>query len=207
MRRFRRRGFGRRKRSVNWIPGYTSMDPVNGTFVKTIVMTALAGSANTWAAGIQLTLDTDLTMHGGEDAVLARVRGEFMAIQGERNAGAGFAANSFLVRAVIAAIDQPQAGTFSPFPYVDSQTLGADNIMWIRDFIVPSTALGATGTGLDATEFGNGGRYLDVDVRAKRRLQSDRHVFLIFQTVVPAGTTALQFKILGHLRLLLMRPR
>lgn len=209
MRRFRGRSFRRgSKRSVAWIPGFSGMDPLGGTFARFLQLTALGVAANnTWAAAVQLTTDTDLSMHGGEDAVLQRIRGNFAFIDGQRNAGAGLVQNSFLLRCCVICVDVPIPGTISPFEYVDSAGLGADNILWMRDMVVPSTALGVTGTGLDAQEYGDGGRFAFVDVKAKRRIQSDRQVFLTMQTVLPAGTTAAQMRLLGHLRILLKRPR
>lgn len=206
--RFRRRfGRSRSRRAVAWIPGYSSMDPINGTFWKTLVFAALPGSVNTWAAAVQLTVDADLSMHGGEAAVLQRIRGMFAFAQCERNAGAGFAANSALCRVCIVTVDVPIPGTIAGFEYVDSAGLGYDNLLWTRDMVLPSTAMGVTGTGLDATEYGDGARWAFCDVKAKRRLKNDRQVFLTLQTVLPAGTTAFQVRFLGHLRILLKRPR
>jgi len=203
-RRFVRRSA--RRRTVAWVPGVTTYDPTSAGERRFRLQTlASVGGTNTWGGAIQVTDDLDLSMHGGEDAVLTRIRGHLFFFRGRRDSGAGFAANAFPLRVVISQSDVLAAGTISPFEYTTSYGLGADNILFETDVIVSSSDPGVAGTGFDAIAWE--GRHIDFDVKAKRKLQSDRHVYLWFQTAAPGGTTAMDFSFVGSLRTLIMRSR
>lgn len=205
----RRRFFrGKRKRTVSWIPGISTYDDALGTSSRLIPLALLPGTVNTWGVSIGVVFPTDLPAHGGEDAVLTRVVGRLGFIEGRKNAGAGLAAFGFQARVVIAATDfVPAAVGFgpSPFNFTTSVGLGNDDIMFAHDVIVPQVAIGAAGAGYDLLA-GGYERWLEVDVGAKRKCQEDRGVVLWVQTVLPAGTIGADFRLLGGLRSLLMRP-
>lgn len=206
-----RRSFRRgRKRSVAWIPGFSTADtsaPSSSRLMSFAVVAA--GFPNTWGSAIQLTVDSDLSMHGGEDAVMTRIRGRLFFSDGRVNAGAGLAANSFQLQALVvqAQVTPSGAGGTAAMPtdYTTSSGLGADNILWSDTVIVPSTTTSGVGTNLD--NIGWEGRMLEVDVRAKRKVQSDAHILLWFQMVLAAGSTGADMRVRGNLRMLMMRSR
>lgn len=207
-RRFNRRAGSGRRRSVAWIPGFTSFDNAAGTSNRLLSFAAVPLVTNIWSVAVQLTVDADLSLHGGEDAVLERIRGDLFFMEGRRNAGAGFAAAGFQLRCVIAQVEvetDPAAVTFN-HSFITSNDLGQDRILWAGHTMVSSVAVGAAGAGFDAVG-PTAPRWLDVDVRAKRKLQSDNVIAAFFQTVFPAGTTAADMRMFGGLRMLLKRPR
>lgn len=204
--RFRRRAFGRRgsKRSVAWISGVTGMDPVARADHKLLALAPLTTGASVQAAAIQLTADTDLSLHGGEDAVIERIRGRLCLYGGSLNSGAGLVAADFFVRVLIVQSDVTPAGFTMPQDFTTSAGLGADDILWMRDVFVPrSTAVGTAGAPFDtlANEF------MEIDVRAKRKLQSDRQLILWVQTQQAGAVIAAQLLYAGGIRMLLKRPR
>ena len=69
MRRFRRNV---KRRSVSWIDGITTYD-ATGVSNRLLSLTALGG--NVWGVSIGLVIASDLPKHGGEDAVVTRIRG------------------------------------------------------------------------------------------------------------------------------------
>lgn len=205
----RRRSFrgARRKRSVAWIPGFDTHDQAAGLNQRVIGLTQLsAAAANTFGAAIAMTDDTDLSLHGGEDAVIERIRGRLFFTDGTLNSGAGNAASSFQVRVVLAVNEITPGGATMPFDFCSSDGLGNDSILWMDDVIVPSTVTTGVGTGMDNVFWT--GRAVLVDAKATRRLQSNNQLVLWFQRVVPAGgTVASGFTLRGGLRMLLKRPR
>lgn len=204
-RRFRS-GRGRRvRRSVAWIPGFNTYDTVAQSRARGVDLNPIVTGSNTFGAAISLTTDTDLTLHGGEDAVLTRIRGKLFFSDGSQDTGSGGAVASFQVRVVITVADFTEAGTTTPFDYTTSAGLGNDNILWYSDVIVPSTQTSGVGTGMDNIDWN--GRSLDIDVKAKRRIQSDRHIILWFQTVGVTNQVDGDFVLRGGLRMLLMTPK
>jgi len=202
-----RRGF-RRKRSVAWIPGVTGYDIVTPSQTRLLTLTQVSAALypNVWGAAIGLTSDTDLSMHGGEDAVMTRIVGRLGFTTGRVDAGAGVAATTFLLRCVCAQTDTTNTGNVMPFEYLSSNGMGNDDIMWFRDIIVPGTSVleqtGATAPGGTQTDY-----ELDVDIGVKRKLESNRQLVLWFQSAFNAATvTQVDFRLYGGLRMLMMRP-
>jgi len=203
--RFRGRRF-RRKRAVSWVSGVTSYDPVAGTSSRLITLAALATTPNVWGASIGVVIPADLPIHGGEDAVVTRVVGRLGFFEGRKNAGAGLAAFGYQMRVTLAVTDFVVAtGGVTPYSFVESAGMGNDDILFESDVIVPNNAIGGAGAGYDVAA-GGMERWLDIDAGAKRKMQEDRILLLWFQTVMPAGTTEADFRLLGGLRSLLMRP-
>lgn len=210
----RRRSFGSRrtKRSVGWIDGITAFT-TGGTNLQSrlISMAPLTTGSTTQAAAISVTLTEDLQSHGGEDAVLERIRGRFLLWNARQNVPTSPAAvvGGFVMRVVLAATDviDPSTSTVAPDLYLDSAGLGRDNILWYRDVLVSGSNLtGTGGTGAAETSTIND-FWFDIDVRAKRKLQNDKQIVIWFQTQVAALTPNLDFRMLGGMRTLLKRPR
>jgi len=204
-----RRRFGRRlgrKRSVAWLPGISTQDPVAGTHSRLVAITALAAGAATFGTAIAVTTDADLTLHGGEDAVLTRVRGRFFFTDGRVNAGAGLAANGFQLQVAFLLTDVLPGGGITPLDLTTSAGLGSDALLWTSTVLVSSVATAGVGTGIDTIASWEP-FILDVDVKAKRKVQVNSHVVMWMQVVLPFGTTAADFRLRGAARLLMMRPR
>lgn len=163
----------------------------------------IAGTTSTWGVASSLVTANDLTFHGGEDCVLSRIRGTLFFEKGQRNAGAGFGNWNFMLRLAVYQHENVPAGTFND-AFTRSNDLQADNILWTGETVV--TADFGIDSAVAAVDYDSVWR-LDVDVKAKRKVQEDRPIVLAFQTVAPAGTTALQCRVGGYLRMLLMRPR
>lgn len=211
MMRRRSRGFRRRaRRTVSWLSGVSTYDAsVSGNTTRTITLTQ-AGLAPplAWGATIGLVVNSDLPAHGGEDVVLTRIRGRLGFMGGRRDAGAGFANTGFQCRvAVVQVSGIAGTATILGDDLLSSAGLGKDNILWMADVVVPGIPVGATGGGYDLAVGGLEGVWLDVDVRARRKVYEDMPVILWFQTCFAAGTAAADFQLLGGLRTLLMRPR
>jgi len=208
MRRFRGR-FRRAKRTTAWIPGVTSYDLGTGTSSRLVALTT-AGftSANLWGAAITLVANSDLPARGGEGAVLTRIRGVLGFTDGRRDAGAGVAAFGFQMRVAVT-LGSEIAGTATILgdELVTSAGMGVENILFSRDVIVTQVGIGAAGAGYD-TMFTSGPFWqCEIDIKAKRRISEDTPVILWFQTALPPGTTAADFRLHGGLRTLLMRAR
>jgi len=204
-RRFSR---GKRKRSVSWLDGVTTYDPALGTSSRLIGLVANAVVANVWGVSIGLVIPADLPLHGGEDAVVTRIVGRLGFMEGRRDSGAGPAAAGFQMRVVVAQTDFVPVGAgfaATAFDFTSSVGMGNDDILWMHDVVVPSTAIGAAGAGYDAIGSGYE-NWLEVDVSAKRKVQVDRGIILWLETVLPAGTTGADFRMIGGLRTLLMNP-
>jgi len=67
-------------------------------------------------------------------------------------------------------------------------------------------AIGATGGGYD-TVFASGPFWTDFDIKARRKVQADMTIIMWYQTTFPGGTTGADFRLLGGIRTLVMRPR
>jgi hypothetical protein len=126
-------------------------------------------------------------------------------MEGRKYAGAGLAAIGYQMRVVICQTDFQPAGTITPWDFTSSAGLGNDDILFFHDVIVPNVAIGGAGAGYD-TQGGSMETWLEVDCSAKRRVQDDRLIVLWLQTVMPGGTTGADFRLLGGLRSLIMRP-
>jgi len=202
----RRRFFrGKRRRSTSWIAGITSFDGAGGSSARLITMAAVAGAPNVWGASIGLVIPSDLPLHGGEDCVITRIVGRLGFMEGRKDAGAGLAAYGFPMRVTIAATDFLPGGTITPWDFTTSAGMGNDDILVENDVIVPLQAIGGAGAGYDLLA-GGYERWLEIDAGAKRKVQEDRCIVLWFQTVMPGGTTGVDFRLIGGLRSLLMRP-
>lgn len=203
MRRFGRRRFGgRRRASVAWIPGFSGYDTAVPTNQRTITLASQGAVApNTWAVPVALVTPTDLSLHGGEDAVLTRIRGRFMLLNGRVDSGAGFAAATFPVRVVIALAQSDASGVFS-LDYTTAAGLGRDEIIHETEAMVSQAVL------TDSTPSAAlGWNWIEIDSKAKRRMQESALAVMWFQTVLPVGTIAADFRYIGGLRTLLKRPR
>lgn len=200
--RFRRGRFSRSRgrRTVAWIPGFSGFDTTVPTNQRTVTLSANPVAATTWEAAIALVTPTDLSLHGGEDAVLTRIRGQIMCLNGRVNAGAGFAAATFPLRLVVALAASDASGVFA-VDYTTAAGLGRDEILYTRELWCTQSTL------VDSQPSSFALEYTEVDVKAKRRMQESALVVLWFQTVLPIGTTAADFRLIGGLRSLLMRPR
>lgn len=203
-RRARRFGMRRPRASVAWIPGVSGLDPTAPAQAKVLTLTSLSTSANTYAAALILVNDADLSMHGGEDAVMTRIRGSlWFYAQTYDSAGP----SGTWARLVIALSEVDSSGNVFPAAYSDGPGLGRDEIMWERDILVtPATVLcNGSGTGAETTSLYSA--RVDVDVKAKRRLDSAKVPVLWYQTVKSGAAVPQQVTYAGGLRMLLRRPR
>lgn len=199
-----RRTFGRRrvKRAVSWVDDFSTTDDAAGTNVRTVTLTGpVPGTAHTWSAVSELVGAADLTFHGGEDAVLSRIRGTLFFGNARVDSGAGFGAKSFPLQ-LVCAQHAKQGGAAFNEEFLTSSGLGRDDILWTgATWATSDTHAGASTWDADQPH------RIDIDVKAKRRIQVDHTIGFYFQTVLPAGTTAADFEVSGFLRTLLMRPR
>jgi len=165
-------------------------------------------TGNIWGSAIVLVANTDLPPAGGEDAVLTRVVGRFGFLEGRRDSGAGLAATGFQLRvAVVQGSQIANTNTVLADELVTSAGLGKENILFMKDVIVPAAARGASGAGFD-TCFAPGPFWqAEIDIRAKRRVTTDAPILLWFQTVFPAADTSVDFRLFGGLRILMQKPR
>lgn len=199
-RSFRRRGS---KRSVAWIPGLSYF--ASNLDTTTAPWSVVVGGGTTWGTATALTAIEDLQSHGGEDAVLTRITGRIMLLAGQVNAGAGLLAADFFYRALIVQQDTlPAGGGILGVDYTTFVNMGRDNILWYRDgYCSRATQVDSVAPMTSQVE----AHWLDVNVKAKRKLQDDRPIYLWFQSAFPVGTTGVQTRFAGGLRTLLMRPR
>lgn len=198
----RRRSFGR-KRSVAWIPGFSCYDDATGVDARTFGFAGpVPGTLHTWGVAVVLCDATDLPLHGGEDAVIERIRGKLYFFNGLVNAGAGLLASSFALRVVVAQHEPNPAGTFNE-SFVSSNDMQQDRILYEGETWVTADNHTVSNPNFDFDQ----PHFLEIDVRAKRRVQEDNIIALYFQTVLPAGTTAATMKMSGGLRALVKRPR
>jgi len=207
----RRRGFRRSaKRSVAWVDGISCMDGATASTTRTVTFSQTGFSvATVWGATIGLVVASDLPQHGGEDAVLSRIRGRLLFLGGRRDSGAGFASAAFPFRLVVAQVASTAAGGATIFSddFTTSAGLGQDNILYSRDHIWGAPAPGGTGAGFEALNSASES-WLELDVKARRKVQVNSQIILWFQTLAPSpGTVAIDGQMAGSLRTLLMRPR
>lgn len=185
------------------MPGFSCFDTIAATSSRLFGFAGpIAGTANTWGVAVQMVTAADLTLHGGEDAVLTRIRGRLIFWAGRKNAGAGLAPWTFGLRVVCAMHSQVPANTFGE-EFVTSAGIGDDAILWTGETVVSS------GVGIDSVTATGSDQFwpLDIDVKAKRRITEDSVPTFFFQSIFPAGTTGADMRITGGLRTLLMRPR
>jgi len=209
-RRFRRGGRG--KRSVGWITGLSGIQaaPTNQTS-RVITMAPLVTGSTTQAAAIRLVNEEDIRDHGGEDCVLERIRGRLLLFNLRQNVSATPApvvGGTFLrVLVVQQDVDTEATSGLLGVDYTLPESLGRDNILWTKDVLVAGTNVTGVGsTGISETTTIND-FWFDVDVIAKRKVQRDREIIIWFQTNIAALTANLDFRLAGHLRLLLKRPK
>lgn len=206
MRMRSRRRFGRgRKRTVSWIDSITTYDGPGALSTRLVGLTNTGFGANVFGATIGVVVASDLPKHGGEDAVVTRVVGRLGFFEGRKNAGAGLAAYGFQMRVVLAQV-ATQGGSIFTDDFTTSAGMGNDKILFLKDVIVPNVGIGGAGAGYELT-VGSHETWLEMDVKAKRRVTEDANIILWFQSVFPVGTTAADFRLAGGLRTLLMRPR
>jgi len=205
--RFVRRGRAK-KRTVAWVDGFSSMDTTVPQQVRPVVFAVVnAAVANTLGVAVQLTVDADLSMHGGEDAVIQRIRGRLLLAGGLAGA-AGGVPTSFPVRVLIVKADVTPAGGAMPSDFTTSAGLGRDNILWTKDVLCTGTTVFGNGTGAATETSSTNGYWFDVDCRAQRKLQQGQHLVLWFQVVnTAAGVGPVSMNVVGSLRMLLKRPR
>lgn len=191
-----------RRRTVAWVPGLTTFNETTGANVRVFALAAVPNIANTYGFGVNLLADTDLSMHGGEDCVLVRILGTLRFFK-MSNATAGAAPGQ--LRVLITKEDTRADATQQVREWVTSTALGRDDVLYTGSVLVAGTDwLTAIEPALGPLSL-NG--TLHVDVKAKRRVQSDSQIFLQVQGTFPAGNPAANVQVAGHLRLLLMRPR
>jgi len=205
MRRFRRSFARRPKRSVSWIPGFSGASLTAPSQARNFSMTALSTAPNVTAAATILVNDADLSMHGGEDAVITRIRGTLWLYGAVWD---GAAPAGTWARVIVALTDVDPSGNVFPAEYMSAQGLGRDEIMWCQDAFVSNTSLPGNGTGAN-TETGTlpMACRVDVDIKARRRLQSDQVPVLWFQCVKSGASGVTTLTVAGSLRMLLRRPR
>lgn len=207
MRRFGRRA-GLRKRTVAWVDGFSSLDTTVPRQLRPVVFAVVnAAVPNTLGVAIQLTVDADLSMHGGEDAVITRIRGRLLLVGGLAGA-AGGAPTSFPVRCLIVKSDITPAGAAFPGDWTTSAGLGRDDVLFMRDVLCSGTTVLGNGTGIATETSTTNGYWFDVDCKAQRKLQQGQHLVLWFQVVnTAAGVGPVSMNVAGNLRLLMKRPR
>lgn len=208
MRRWAGRRFRGKRRSTSWLAGISTYDVVSGNSSRLVSLTNAGFAAATqFGATIGVVTNADLPPHGGEDSVLTRVVGRLGFMEGRRNAGAGFAAFGFQMRVALVQVSQVAgSAVILTDDLLSSAGMGKENILWQKDVVVPSLPIGNGGAGYD-TAAGGMERWLEIDVRAQRRITEDMPVLLWFQTCFVTPTTAVDFRLLGGLRSLLKRPR
>lgn len=205
MRRYGRGRSRRAKRAVSWLAGVSTYDSAGGTSSRLMALTTTGLPAGVWGATTGLVVASDLPDHGGEDAVLTRVIGRLGFMDGRRDSGAGLASYGFQLRVVVAQVAAEPTGIFSQ-DFTTSAGMGNDNILYMRDVVVPGVPIGVSGGGYELA-IGGYERWLDIDIKARRRVQNDYQIIAWYQTVLPGGTVSADFRMLGGLRSLLMRPR
>lgn len=203
MRRFRRRVWSRR-RSVSWIPGLTGFDPA--TPAQSTLVTFQAGlDANTKIAPFALVSSTDITDVGGEDCVLTRISYELCFYNGRKATDQQAA----LAVRMLVVLSEVHTGGVSPQilgePYLTSSGLGRDNILHTRDFVVP-TANGYEASGVLAETFLSS-NWIRGEVKARRKVNQGLLPMLWFSSCSDGANVPQDFRMLGHLRILMKRPR
>lgn len=207
MKRFGRRFRGRR-RTVAWIDGLSGMT-ANPSQARTLAFSLLAGSTSAYAAAVQLTTDADLQMHGGEDVVVTRIVGRLLAYGGRVTVAAPVAASLF-ARMLVHQSDVTAVSSIAPVDYTLGAGLGRDDILWSRDVRISGTTIVGNGTAAATETSTLTNDWVDVDIRAQRKLQQGRHLFFDIQ-LQPAGGGAgnvpVDCLLAGSLRMLVKRPK
>lgn len=198
-RRSARRGFGR-KRSVAWTPGFSGLDQSNSATALAVSFTNTIG--NVYTAAFTLTADSDLQLHGGEDAVVVRMSYELYFF------------NSTVVTATAHALparilwvqgQQTATGAILPIDYTSSAGLGRDDILHTRDTVLHRAgSVDDSGTNIGGPVQDN---WLRGDIKVRRKLQSGNHIFMLVQTCKDGASIPSGFSVCGNVRTLLMRPR
>jgi len=200
MRRAIRRFGGRgRRRSVAWIPGYSTnsvIAPVSSAFAQALAL--VPGSANTYGFGFALVNQTDLSLHGGEDAVIVRILGRLSFFRCLTAGAAGVTGNF----GVTISMEDTTAGQQAVREWIDSDAYGRDDVMFHDNGWVDGNDWLA---GANFSSAVNMRSTIEFDIKAKRKIQQDRQPFLNWQLVTPLVPTTVS--VAGHLRMLLMRPR
>lgn len=192
-----RRGFGR-KRSVNWTPGFSGLDQAGTADSLHSLYTNTVG--NVYTVAYTLTADSDLQLHGGEDAVVVRMEYELYFFNSTK---ATVTAQDFAGRLVFVQEETTASNAIPPVDYTSSAGLGRDNILHTRDFLLSS--VGAIGN--EAHRGAQHANWLRGDIKVKRKLQSGNHIYMVVQTVKSGANVPEGFNVAGHVRTLLMRPR
>ena len=194
--RGRRRVFGRaRRRTVAWIDGLSFFDNTGAGASERIFSPQTVDANGTVGVSLALTTVADLNLHGGEDAVFTRMRGRIWLC-----VSASGAARNIPVLVTISQKDViPSSGVVLNIPFVSGEGLGRDDILWQR--AVQSCFLLSSHTGNLNTAFD----FIELDVRAKRKLQADRQLFIDFQWKGSIVADTLQ--VAGTARMLLMRSK
>lgn len=203
--RFRRRfrGAMRRKRTVAWIPGLTGFNTSAPAQARVLTLSAI-GASNTYGGAIILVNDADLSMHGGEDAVMTRIRGTLWFYGMTYDAGGP---QGSWGRVVIAQQDIDPSGNVMAVEFTTTAGLGRDEIMYSQDVMVTSVSTpGSSAAGTETSTLPLVAR-VDIDVKARRRLQSDQVPVLWFQTCKSGAAVPQSVAYAGGLRMLLARPR
>lgn len=174
--------------------------------VVNFVQVNAAVAPNTWGAAINLVADTDLQLHGGEDAVLVRTRGRLMCFGG-RTGTTGATPAPLLMRVAITLQDVTSTLQLLGTDLTTGFGIGRDDILWSREVLVSGTTVLGNGTASTTETSPINDYWFDVDVKAKRKMQSDRLPHIWFQTVGTGATQPFGFTLAGFLRMLVMRPR
>lgn len=191
-RRFRRSP----RPSVSWVDGLTGFSQSgSGANVRTFLLTNTTGPANFRSGVIQLTTGTDLSEHGGEDCVFMGARGRlFLALQ---DGAGGYLSQPILLTMLL--LDINEANNVVSVNTSSSQGLGRDDILWQRTYQGCGFGIGTNtanlNTAFDAPE---------IRIKAKRKLQKDRQLFLHMASFIAADRT---LELGGTLRYLMKRPR
>ena len=184
-------------------PGVSGLDPTAPAQAKVLTLTSMSTSTNTYAAALILVNDADLSMHGGEDAVMTRIRGSLW-FYGQAYSDTGHPArgrgwSSRCPKSIRQETSIPRRTAMA--------RAWAGTRSWERDILVtPATILcNGSGTGAETTSLYSA--RVDVDVKAKRRLDSAKVPVLWYQTVKSGASVPTQVTYAGGLRMLLRRPR
>lgn len=204
MRRWRGIRGRRLKRSVNWTPGVTDFNTTGPAQARICTWAAIAAGSNTYFFLSGILGDADLAQHGGEDAVVTRIRGR-LRFWNSRFTVASPVQGTCFVRTLVVMLQITEAGAAFMPDYTTSDGLGRDEVMWSKDHLISGPVLAAT----DSAQNCDAG-WIDIDVKAKRRCQNRYYPVLVHQTVAPgmgAANVPVDFVRAGGIRTLLMRPR
>lgn len=203
MRWRRGRGFRRRKRRTNWIPGINFGEAVQRA---AIVMTSVQGLATTTGFSVDLTNAADLASSGGEDAVVVRVVGrlQFSLLTRSVSNLPGWLRLALVTRQIsgAVAINNSVPDLFS------LAGLAQENILWMQEAYCSTTDYELVTSEAQALESNDPGSWIDVDTSAKRRLEEDLALTLTIQGAQTSGGVSAPTGcvVAGYLRVLLQAP-